>query len=523
MGARPSSFAKAEVPVASVPVRVWSEQQEDAFKWFYYGKQCRCLYDPCNCPQHLMLRARAGCGKSSTIAEGVNRAAEDPIWVCAFGKQTQRALSSMVTNPNAETTTVHSMGLRFIRRKWSGMPVEEKRHLRAESLTTLVVDKSVPKPIRTLISTLHTKGREMMPLNPTLVQLLYLAEFFDLVPDDGWVDYDTNFIAEHALMAMQIAADVAPTRDVGVDFADMVYLPLAWDLLTPDYPLVVGDEVQDLTFAQLQFIQRLCSGRICLVGDEKQSIFKFRGADSGGMDRLKAELNATELPLNVTYRCCQAVVREAQKLVPDIQAAEGNPEGVVDTATYDDMLADAQPTDFILSRLNAPLVIITLRFLIEGRRARMEGRDIGAGILSVLNRLKVGSFAGIGLLLTKLEQWERKSTTKYAGMGMVDLADRCRDQAAMIRAFAERATSVEDLRNRITWLFKDTGDEGTDDEQIVCSSIHKAKGLEAPHVWVLKESLYRRGWSEEEANLDYVATTRAKTHLTFVTGVPRLA
>ena len=61
-----------------------------------------------------------------------------------------------------------------------------------------------------------------------------------------------------------------------------------------------------------------------------------------------------ELPLTTTYRCGQAIVREAQKLVPDIEAGATNPEGTVDACDYEALFATVQPGQFVLSRLNAP-------------------------------------------------------------------------------------------------------------------------------------------------------------------------
>jgi len=89
----------------------------------------------------------------------------------------------------------------------------------------------------------------------------------------------------------------------------------------------------------------------------------------------------------------------------------------------------------------------------------------------------------------------------------------------MIRALAENSKDMSDLQNRIEWLFEDNPDAG----QIICSSVHKAKGLETERVFLLQESLYRRGVTPEENNLEYVAVTRAKSHLTIVTGFPGLA
>jgi superfamily I DNA/RNA helicase len=49
---------------------------------------------------------------------------------------------------------------------------------------------------------------------------------------------------------------------------------------------------------------------------------------------------------------------------------------------------------------------------------------------------------------------------------------------------------------------------------ITCSSVHKAKGLEAERVFVLAKTL--RGGSREEENIAYVAYTRAKMDLVLV-------
>jgi superfamily I DNA/RNA helicase len=92
-----------------------------------------------------------------------------------------------------------------------------------------------------------------------------------------------------------------------------------------------------------------------------------------------------------------------------------------------------------------------------------------------------------------------------------------------VRALAEDtdARNVGALVQTLGWLFEDNHDSNT----IICSSVHKAKGLEADRVYVLAESLYRRPGSDqdqEEQNIEYVAITRAKSHLTWVCEVPGL-
>lgn len=511
--ARPSRFVDAMPCVDVLPIeRQWSQQQEEIFTWFQAAYDC----DP---SAHLVVRARAGTGKTTTIIEGVNRAPESSIWVCAYSKPISQELTRRITNPNATAQTIHARGYGSIRSNWPGMGVAEGS-TRADYLTDSVCDKKTPKPIRRLISLLHTKARDMHPQAASPEVLTALALEFDYTPDDGWTDYPLEYVVRMAGAAMAQAAHEEPPQAIGIDFADMIYLPLVWGLLSKDYDLVVVDEAQDMTLAQLTIAQRSCSGRICVVGDDKQAIYKFRGADTNSLDRLKTELNAGELPLTTTYRCCQAVVRRAQTLVPDIQADPSNPEGLVDTISYNALLSLQEPACFILSRLNAPLVSLTLALLKSGRRARMAGRDLGAGIQAILKKIGATSYTDIEDVLSKLDRWESKTCYRYANYGQTALIDRTRDQAGMLRALAEEAEDVDDLLNRINWLFEDV--EGQPADHILCSSIHKAKGLETDRVYVLQESLYRRGWTQEEANLDYVSCTRAKTHLTYVTGVPTL-
>lgn len=543
MGARPSTYVQQVQPVEEVVsiepmvARTWSGQQEAIFDWFARRGLCGgsgMVEIPATSPgpgegefcigchacekSDLIVRARAGTGKTTTIIEGVNRAPESSILLCAFNKRIATELNSRITNSSAEAKTLHALGFAAIRNLWRQVKVTEGA-TRGDYLTNKACPTTTPKPICRLVTSLHTKARDMVGRIPSYEELTALALFFDYVPDEGWGEENSlDMVVKWARAAMMYATDNEPGAE-GIDFADMIFLPLMLHLLKPTYDLGVCDEVQDMTLAQLQMFQQVCKGgRLCVVGDDKQAIYGFRGADSGSLDRLKAELQAEELPLTTTYRCAQSIVRQAQTLVPDIQAAPTNPEGLIDDCLFKDLLEAAEAGDFILSRLNAPLVRTTLALLKRKKRAKMAGRDIGAGINSVLRKLKCKETTSIADTLSKLRDWEVKQSTKLASCGLLDLVDRCHDQADMIRSLAEEAEDMPDLINRIEWLFTDD----LHDPQILCSSIHKAKGLEAKRVYILQESLYRQGPSQEEDNCAYVAWTRAIAHLTFVTEVPGL-
>jgi len=70
--------------------RVWSAQQEAIFGWFG------------SAGGNLVVRARAGTGKTTTILEGIGRAPEGKILLCAFNKRIAEELQTKVRNPAAE-------------------------------------------------------------------------------------------------------------------------------------------------------------------------------------------------------------------------------------------------------------------------------------------------------------------------------------------------------------------------------------------------------------------------------------
>src|SRR5207249_57292 len=86
---------------------------------------------------NFVVRARAGTGKTTTIIEGVNRAPEQSILLCAFNKKIAEELNRQLNNPRAEAKTLHSLGLQMIRREWRGIPVASN-NVHAESLTDIV-------------------------------------------------------------------------------------------------------------------------------------------------------------------------------------------------------------------------------------------------------------------------------------------------------------------------------------------------------------------------------------------------
>jgi len=481
----------------------WSEQQEKIFEWFKTGVR------------HLIVRARAGTGKTTTIIEGIKHAPETSILLAAFNKRIATELDLRLENTNAEAKTLHAIGFSFVKRYWERLSLEKRNGARKMGLAEQVCGARVPDSIIKLVANLHSKAREIVPHACHPGDLTDIMYKFDLLPDEEWVGegYDVEFVESKALEAMEVAATVKPVT-TGIDFSDMIFLPVRNKWLSKKYDLVVVDEAQDMTAAQLEIAQGVCRGRICVVGDDKQAIYGFRGADSGSLDRLKTELDGVELGLNTTYRCSTAIVEEAKRLVPDFEAGPTNKTGMITQIPREKIVDAADMSDFILSRLNAPLVGIALSLLARGKRTVIAGRDIGAGLKKLIRTLAKGQAAqSIPRLLERISIWEVKQCDRMIRAQRPEQTDLIQDQAECLVSLCQEARSVNAVMQRIDVLFTNNGlgQAGT----ITCSSVHKAKGLEADRVFILKDTL--KDSSEEELNIQYVAITRAKTTLVWVT------
>lgn len=483
--------------------RIWSEQQQAIFQWFEQGEG------------NLVVRARAGTGKTTTILEAISHAPESRILCAAFNKKIAAELKDRLKHPGAEAKTLHSLGFGFVLRNWQGVKLDEER---GERLARRSLPAGAPDPVVNLTKRLAAVGKSASPF-PRPGDLAELAYQHDLDPDDyleemGWT---TDRIALAAEQAMTLACQ----KDGTLDFDDMPYVPVRNGWVRPRYDMVVVDEAQDMCATQLLLAQKVCKskGRIVVVGDDRQAIYSFRGADSNSIDRLKGELVAHELGLTITYRCPKLVVAEAARLVPDYRAADTAPEGIVRSASAEQMTEQAGPGDFVLSRKNAPLTKVCLRFIRMGRRAMIEGREIGSGLLNVIKKVKGKSIPDF---LERLGKWETKQSERLRKTGKKSAEKKVefvQDQAETLRAVAEGAKSVSEMEAKIKEMFQETA--GGKLDYIVCSSVHKAKGLERERVWLLVETLYSGGRRDsiEEQNIHYVGLTRAKRELVTVTGI----
>jgi superfamily I DNA/RNA helicase len=484
----------------------WSEQQQDIFAWF------------ANPRRNLVVRARAGTGKTTTIVEAVKHIHDDVdfspkrILVAAFNKRIAVELQTKLEGTGADALTLHALGYKFVRGAWGDVnvsnDVEDDRIAAAAGGGKVQWEAKIG--LKKLIGI--AKGAAPFAGPDTLTDLCVAYGCDGDYADAGWM-------GRVAHKAMQLS--LIPDLQSRISFDDMLYLPVALHLTMPLYDWVIVDEAQDMNLSQLLLAQKACvpGGHIVVVGDDRQAIYGFRGADSDALDRLKVDLQAEEMGLNTTYRCPQGVVALANTLVPDYTAAPWAPEGGVERCAVNELVEKVQPGDVILSRANAPLVALCLMFIRNKRGARIEGRDIGKLLSARAKKLKAST---VEQFLTNLAMWSQRSRRRAAAKGLTAAAEtrieQIGDIESTLTALAEDAENIDEVYQRCERLFDDVG---AADNMVVLSTVHKAKGLEWNRVFLLTQTLYcngRRAGDLEEANIHYVAMTRAKQQLFLVGG-----
>src|SRR5690606_29866931 len=167
--------------------------------------------------------------------------------------------------------------------------------------------------------------------------------------EDLAMKHDLNLIDNECHIAAQVVRWGYKQMDF-IDFTDMIYFPVMKNVRMPQYDWVFVDECQDLNAAQRELFLKCLKpgGRFVAVGDPRQAIYGFAGADVKSFNLLKSIPNTTQLPLSVCYRCDSSIINLAKTLVPQIEAKDGAESGTVDN---DASIRNVEDGDMIICRV----------------------------------------------------------------------------------------------------------------------------------------------------------------------------
>ena len=332
------------------------------------------------------------------------------------------------------------------------------------------------------------------------------------------INYDID-LNKQEISYVQRAYEYMMSDNKQFDFMDMIYEPVInKQIFVKKYDYVFCDESQDMSLCQIAFI-KLClskTGRLITVGDKRQSIYGFCGADAESYEKLcNVRGKSIQMPLSVSYRCAKNIIREAQKIVPYIQYSSLSDDGIVND---NGSLMDIQDGDWILCRNLKPLIQTYIWLTKNKVKCKVRGRDIGGGIINLIH--KIGSSTISGLLYGLDAEYEHLCN-KLTERGVYNPATNSKTELLqqrieVIQYLCQEVDDVNKLVRLIENIFTD------DTNGILLSTIHKAKGLEHDKIFLICPELIPSRYAvldwqlEQENNLMYVAITRAKKELVYV-------
>lgn len=474
----------------------WSDYQKAIFNFVDTGKG------------NAIVTAVAGSGKTTTIVEALKQAYGTTIFL-AFNK----GIADELKNRGVNARTFHSVTCSAVLRAKPGRMIEtdKTRKLVREHLTPMQQDhygSFVPR----LLSLGKQAGIDCL-LSDTAETWTQIVEHHDLE-----LDHEDATMAE-GIRLTQGLLQRSNSHPTHIDFDDMLYLAVRDGIALSKYQFIFVDEAQDTNAIQraiLRKMSRKYGTRIVAVGDPAQAIYGFRGADSNSMSRIQEEFKCIELPLTVSYRCPQSVVAHARQWVKHIEPTTTAPQGEVVRRDTTWNSSEFAPADLVICRTTRPLITLGYSMLRDRRPFYIMGREIGQSLRRLVERQKA---KGIEQLAEKLAKWHTREVEKAAAKDKQEkiqaLDDKFETLMFMIEHLPETERTVPELCRVIDTMFAEKKNA-----TVLCT-IHKAKGLEAETVWWLNSSQcpmkWAKGWQyQQEENLCYVATTRAKNRLMLI-------
>ena len=276
--------------------------------------------------KHKAITAGPGTGKTTLLEEAVQHIlrkgnSADSILFLAFSnsaaKNMKNRLDKKLGIRGIKFSTIHSFGMKIVMKYWQELGFTKKPTVNTKSKRTrhnavlkraikglsnkadkTAVKKAVrqalqnPKQLRTANENVHVEKR----INQAIVaciQILSERKKQNWVTYDEMIDLPIQLFQEHPEILYQVSQSVRH---------------------------VLVDEAQDISMQQAHLIYFLAKNAesSMIVGDNKQSIYGFRGATPECLQKLTAKLNATTYHLTESFRLPKQVLRLVNAVGSDI-------------------------------------------------------------------------------------------------------------------------------------------------------------------------------------------------------------
>ena len=467
-----------------------------------------------------IISATAGSGKTTTLVSLIDYIPNNlQCLFVAFNKAiTEKLSDELKGHSNVTVRTAHSLGFNMITKNYGqDIQLDEFKYDKflIENINTLTDNKTITDFYIQNIKQLIHLGR--YNLAQSVKELKRIADKYCML-----LSADE---CEVALKCLKWGK-----KDPScVDYTDLLWLPNE-NCLRPfqsQFDWIIIDECQDLSMACIKLIQKCIKRgtRIISCGDINQQIYTFSGASDEAFETLRTLPHTSEFTLPISYRCSKKIVKLANNLVPKMMAADNAIDGEI---LYDTNISDINSGDMVIARNKLPLLQLYKLLLKNNIKSYIKKNDDDFGLDKIITNLSKHTnlstdlsqkgvfsdmfqvlFDGVYKLMT-----EQKLSKSEALLHKTII--EFYDNIMCLQTLAEDCDDVNCLKEKINQLYMQT------DNAICLSTIHKAKGLENDSVHILCHSaipsiLAKADWElKQERNLLYVAYTRPKKKLTFI-------
>ena len=500
------SQEQAQFPLESFkPTKQPSLYQQAIYDWVKSGTG------------NAVVEAVAGSGKTTTIL-GALHLTSGKVLFTAFNASIAEELKRRAPS-HVRVSTLHALGLKSVRRSFGFFDVDQDGVKVGNILQASFPDETSAEAMKRVWMVRGAAKKVLSLSKATLVDANDPAAVMAMVDHYGLdvEELEDNEVEKIIELLPAMLEACAANRDL-IDFDDMIWLPIRLNLKIERFDWVFVDEAQDMNKCQLELILRAGDARtrFCCVGDRRQAIYGFRGADTKAMETTVERLKAQIFPLSITYRCPTSHVELAQEIVPGLQARPDAPAGKIEHLKLIDALPLMTNWDLVLCRTNAPLVQVAYSLIRLGKKAVIRGRDMASGLVALVKKVGGRGYETmqIGTFVDRLEKRVVKEIEKLKKAKKSTVSFQ--DKVDTLLVLTENIYTVRELLTKIETIFDDKA------QGVVCSSVHRAKGLEADRVFICAPELMPHPMAEleweveQEQHIKYVALTRSKSELYFV-------
>ena len=269
----------------------------------------------------LLILAGAGSGKTrvitTKIAYLINQKGILPYSILAvtFTKKAAKEMldRAILMEPRAEESmirTFHSFGSWFLRKYYQEAGIDKNFTVYDDDDMVTLLSKAVPELKKT-----QAAG---------IAHFISLAKDYCYTPESpelSEISSEPDFPRFYKMYQDRL-------RQTGnVDFGDLIMLPVMVleqnekirNQMHYRFKVILVDEYQDSNVAQFRLLKALScenSTYVCVVGDDDQSIYKFRGAEVRNILSFQKEFPGTALiRLERNYRSTEKILFAADKIV----------------------------------------------------------------------------------------------------------------------------------------------------------------------------------------------------------------